>query len=300
MSDFKIGRLVIVGVGLIGGSLARALRRGNTVDQITGVGRNEANLQRAVELGVINDYFTDAARACENADIIVLASPVGAMQPLLLQILPVLKDNTIITDVGSVKGEVVAAAEKTLGKRFNQFVPAHPIAGTEESGVEASFESLFDDRRVIVTPVAQTDGTALQQVVSMWSATGAHVNEMSVQDHDRVLATTSHMPHVLAYALVSYLASRPQTQTHMDFAAGGFYDFTRIASSDAVMWRDICFANKDEISARLKEFSQVLDQAIASIDSDNESDLQAMFENANNVRRQLGDMREHPNKAPSR
>jgi prephenate dehydrogenase len=249
-----ITRLTILGVGLIGGSLARALRQAGYCREIVGGGRDQASLRRAVALGVIDRYELDPARAVQGADMVVLSVPLGAMEEVLRQIAPALAKEAVITDVGSAKASVVTAAQAVFGKVPARFVPGHPIAGTERSGVEASLPDLFNGRRVILTPLPETVAEAVEAVRRMWRRTGAEVSEMSVAHHDEVLAATSHLPHMLAFALVDTLARMHEQAEIFRYAAGGFRDFTRIASSDPVMWRDVCLANRDAIVAMIDRF----------------------------------------------
>lgn len=251
---FMINRLTIIGVGLIGGSLARAAKRAGYCAEVVGGGRDAAHLKCAVELGVIDRYETDPARAAADADMVVLAVPLGAMAHVLRAMAPQLKAGAIITDTGSAKASVVAAAQAVFGQVPARFVPGHPIAGNERSGVEASRVDLFQGRRVILTPLAQTDAAALAAVRALWRQAGAEVVEMSVDHHDEVLAATSHLPHLLAFALVDTLARMQEQAEIFRFAAGGFRDFTRIASSDPVMWRDICLANREAIATMIDRF----------------------------------------------
>jgi prephenate dehydrogenase len=271
MSKPLIHNLTIIGVGLIGGSLARALRQAEAVGSITGAGRNREHLEIAQKLGVIDRVETDLAAACRGADMVVLAVPLGAMPAVLAQIAPVIGDDTIITDVGSAKASVITAAEKAFGRIPPNLIPGHPIAGTEKSGVEASFAELFEQRRVILTPTETSAAPATEQVSKMWQACGAQVLEMSVAHHDAVLAATSHLPHMLAYALVDSLARQDDSQEIFDYAAGGFRDFTRIASSDPQMWHDICIANRESLVTALERFIadlQDITRAIQQADSD--------------------------------
>ncbi len=271
MTKFIIPRLCIIGVGLIGGSLARALRQAKTVGEIIGCGRDVGHLQKAQELGVIDHYTTDPVEAVKDADMVVLAVPLGAMQSIMEQIVPVLKPDCVLTDVGSAKGSVVSAAQNAFGEIPTCLVPGHPIAGTEKSGVEASFTELFQNRRVILTPTQTSANAAIQKVRAMWEACGADVIEMGVTHHDEVLAATSHLPHMLAYALVDTLARMDDSREIFDFAAGGFRDFTRIASSDPAMWHDICLANHDALVKMLEAFSddlRLLADAVRRADSD--------------------------------
>jgi len=266
-----IDKLVVIGVGLIGGSFACALRKAGLVREIVGVGRGRGNLEQAVELGVIDRYSLDAADAAAGADLVVLGVTLGATAGVLAQIAPVLGPRTLITDVGSTKASVVAAARAALGAHFPRFVPGHPIAGTEHSGAAAAFAELFLAHRVILTPVDETDAHALDVVRGLWEQCGARVVEMTVDDHDRVLAATSHLPHVLAYTLVDMLASEPDAEDIFACAAGGFRDFTRIASSNPEMWRDIALANRDALLAICGDYRARLDtmmQALAACDGD--------------------------------
>jgi prephenate dehydrogenase len=266
-----IDRLCIIGVGLIGGSLARALRLAGACNEIVGAGRDPAHLQQAVDLGVIDRYETDIAAAVKGADMVFVAVPVGAMAAVFSAMKDSLSDNAVLTDGGSAKGSVIAAAEQAFGRVPAQFVPGHPIAGIERSGVSASIPDLYRDRRVILTPLAHTDRAAVARVRAMWETTGATVTEMDPTHHDEVLAATSHLPHVLAFALVESLARLHDKREIFEYAAGGFRDFTRIASSDPGMWRDISLANADAILAMIERFSadlQVLADAVRDHDSD--------------------------------
>jgi prephenate dehydrogenase len=260
-----LGRICIIGVGLIGGSFARALKTANACREIVGAGRNEAQLVRAQELGVIDAYALDVAEAARGADVVVLAVPVGSTEAVVRQLAPVLGAKTILTDVGSTKASVVAAVERALGTLPPRFVPGHPIAGTEKSGVEASFAELFQQRRVILTPLSHTDPEATATVRRLWELTGAEVVEMDVQHHDEVLAATSHLPHLLAFALVDTLARMEERREIFRFAAGGFRDFTRVASSDPQMWHDICLANRDALLDLLATYQADLDRLAAAV-----------------------------------
>ncbi|HDK38217.1 MAG TPA: prephenate dehydrogenase/arogenate dehydrogenase family protein, partial [Thiolapillus brandeum] len=227
-----IRRLAVIGVGLIGGSLARALREAGEVQEIVGCGRSRENLEKAVELGVINRYTHDIGEAVEGADMVFLAIPLGAMKEAFAAMQGHLADDAVITDGGSSKGSVVADAKTVFGEVPPMLVPGHPIAGTERNGVEASFSTLYQNRRVILTPMEETDPEATARVRRMWEACGAEVSEMSVAHHDEVLAATSHLPHMLAFGLVDTLARMKENDEIFRYAAGGFRDFTRIASSN--------------------------------------------------------------------
>jgi prephenate dehydrogenase len=249
-----IERLAIIGVGLIGGSLARALRETGAVREVVGCGRGAANLDRARALGVIDRATQNPADAVDGADLVFLSVPLGAMRDILESIRDHVRPEAVLTDGGSVKGSVVADAIGAFGAVPPRFVPGHPIAGTEHSGVDASFATLFAQRRVILTPLAETDPNALARVTRMWESCGAEVTCMSVAHHDEVLAATSHLPHMLAFGLVDTLARMRENDEIFQFAAGGFRDFTRIASSSPVMWRDICLANREALGAMLARF----------------------------------------------
>jgi len=279
-----IQRLTVIGVGLIGGSLARALRRAGFVGEVVGCGRALPNLERAVELGVIDRFDQDPAAAVLGADRVFLAVPLGAMRGVFAAIRGPLRPDAIVTDGGSVKGSVVLDAQTVFGEVPPWFVPGHPIAGTEHSGVEASFATLYRGRRVILTPVAQTDPAAVEQVEAMWRTCGADVTRMSVVHHDEVLAATSHLPHMLAFGLVDALARMDATEEIFRYAAGGFRDFTRIASSSPVMWRDICVANREALSAMLARFSVELTDLAQAIRFGDGQYLLEVFERAKAAR----------------
>ncbi|MCU0971668.1 MAG: prephenate dehydrogenase/arogenate dehydrogenase family protein [Gammaproteobacteria bacterium] len=252
----SIRRLAVIGVGLIGGSLARALREAGEVGEVVGSGRGRENLERAVALGVVDRYSHDVAEAVDGADMVFVAVPLGAMRDTFAAMRGHLAPGAVVTDGGSAKGSVVADARAAFGDAIPRFVPGHPIAGTEQTGVEASFATLYRNRRVILTPLPETDREAVDRVAGMWGVCGAEVAEMSVEHHDEVLAATSHLPHMLAFGLVDTLARMEENDEIFRYAAGGFRDFTRIASSSPVMWRDICVANRDALSRMLERFAE--------------------------------------------
>lgn len=282
--DPPFNRILIIGVGLIGGSLARALRHAGQRVEIIGYGRNHLNLQRAVELGVIDRFVTTLPAAVAESDLVVVAVPVGSTAAMLGAIRPYLAPGTVITDVGSTKGSVAVAARATLGGALTRFVPGHPIAGNERGGVEASTAELFERRMVVLTPLPETDREALTRVRALWEIVGARVVEMEVEYHDRLLAATSHLPHVLAYALVDALARMDGNEEIFRYAAGGFRDFTRIASSDPVMWRDICLANASHLREALKAFRGCLDELDEMIRQGEGDKLAELFGRAKAVR----------------
>jgi len=279
-----INKLSIIGIGLIGGSLARALRAAGHVGEVVGYGRSVSNLQRAVELGVIDRAGVSVADAVVDADMVVLAVPMGSMAGIMAEVGSRLSDQSVVTDVGSVKGSVIEEARKNLGKRFNYFVPGHPVAGTEQSGVAASFPELFQDRRVILTPETETDENALSRVRAMWEATGADVVTMSPTEHDRILAVSSHLPHMLAYCLVDMVVRHDDHRAILENSAGSFSDTTRIAASDPVMWRDICLANRDALLEAMQTYHDDLGSLLKAIEKGNGQWLQDTFARAKQAR----------------
>jgi len=279
-----ISRLCIIGVGLIGGSLALALKRAGAVDSVIGCGRQRANLELARSRNVIDEFTTDPGEAVRDADVVVMAAPLGAAEPLFRAIRGNLAPQAIVTDVGSAKRCVVEDAKRVFGAIPANFVPGHPIAGTEQSGVEAAFESLFDDHRVILTPLEETDARATQTVRLMWEAAGAEVLLLDLDHHDQVLAATSHLPHMLAYTLVDTLFRMAPHTEIFRYAAGGFRDFTRIASSDPTMWHDICLANKDALLNALQQFSADLAVVSDAIRNSDSAVLKDVFSRAKDLR----------------
>lgn len=280
-----IPRLAIIGVGLMGGSLARALKAAGAVGEIVGATRSDEHLQQALAMGVIDRAEATPGRAVRGADAVVVAVPVGSIGGVLQQIARDLGPDTAVTDVGSVKGAVVAAAHQALGARANLFVPGHPIAGTERSGVAASRADLFRDRRVILTPETSTRLSAIEMITEMWQATGADVVSMSPGAHDVMLAGTSHLPHMLAYTLVDMLVREHGLEV-FDYAAGGLRDVTRIAGSDPTMWRDICAANREALAGALKSYRADLDALLAALERSDDRALFDLFTRAQQARNQ--------------
>ncbi len=280
--------VVILGLGLIGGSLARALRRSGFSRHFIGCGHREPSLRRGVELGVIDEFTLDLAEATERADILVVCAPTLIAADTLREILPRLAaadDGPVITDVASVKGNLLRAAMESCGGAFPpRLVLGHPIAGSERSGVDASDADLFVNHRVILTPEEGNDPAAVELIRRMWVSTGAEVVDMSVSAHDAVLAATSHLPHVLAYALVDALAGSESNEQVFQFAAGGFRDFTRIASSDPVMWRDIAIANRDALLHSMDSFSEQLAKLREAVASEDAQQLFDTFTRAKQAR----------------
>jgi len=279
-----IRKLAVIGVGLIGGSLARALRKAGEVQEVVGCGRGKANLEKALELGVIDSYTHDIGEAVEGADMVFLAVPLGAMKDAFTAMVGHLAEDAVITDGGSSKASVVADAEAAFGEVPAMLVPGHPIAGTEKNGVEASFAELYQDRRVILTPTESTDPKATARVRAMWEACGAEVSEMTVGHHDEVLAATSHLPHMLAFGLVDALSRMKENDEIFRYAAGGFRDFTRIASSNPVMWRDVCVANGPALSKMLAAFAEEMNDLAQTIAAGDGEHLLEVFSRAKEAR----------------
>ncbi|MCU0804645.1 MAG: prephenate dehydrogenase/arogenate dehydrogenase family protein [Burkholderiales bacterium] len=256
----NIDTLVVAGVGLIGGSFALALKQAGAVRRVVGLGRTRASLERAAALGVIDEAADDPAHALAHADLVMLAMPVGQTVAVLERIAPHLRADAVVTDAGSTKRDVIDAARAVLKGAFPRFVPGHPIAGAESSGADAARADLFRGRKTVLTPLAVTDARAVARVAGAWRACGADVREMPAEEHDAVFAAVSHLPHLLAFALVHELAEQPNAATLFDYAAGGFRDFTRIASSHPEMWRDICLANRECVGEALARYRSELDR----------------------------------------
>ncbi len=280
----RIQRLALLGVGLIGGSLVRALRADNAVAEVVGYGRGRENLEKALELGVIDQIAESVADAVTGADLVVVSVPLGAIRPLFREMVGHLSPDAVITDVGSVKCSVVEDARAVFGAVPPRLIPGHPIAGTEKSGVEASFDSLYQGRRVILTPLEESDPEAVEIVTQLWQRAGAEVVEMEVAHHDEVLAATSHLPHLLAYTLVDSLAKQEAHREIFRFAAGGFRDFSRIASSNPTMWRDISMTNRQKLLQTLEHFRLELEQVESMIRNGEGDQLLELFERAKKAR----------------
>jgi prephenate dehydrogenase len=274
-------KLAVIGVGLIGGSFALALKQAKTVSHVVGVGRNAANLKVALERGVIDSTAADPASAARDADLVLVAAPVAQFPAIFAA----LKDSkALITDGGSTKRDVIAAARKALGKGIGRFVPAHPIAGAEKSGAAAASADLFRGKRVVLTPLKENSRESIAKVEAIWAACGANVSRMDPDEHDAVLATVSHLPHVLAYALVHNVAKRNNAEQLFSIAAGGFRDFTRIASSHPEMWRDICVANRDQLLQELKSYANELGSIRKLIQKGDGAGLEKLFTAARDAR----------------
>ncbi|MDX8390543.1 MAG: prephenate dehydrogenase/arogenate dehydrogenase family protein [Mariprofundaceae bacterium] len=286
MTGSPLPRLLIVGVGLMGGSLAKALRRAGVVSHITGVGRQRANLERAQELGVIDQWSHDLAEVAAHADWVVICVPVRAYGSIFSTLARHAKPSVIITDAGSTKQNTIRMAHAHLGDMASQFIPAHPIAGTENSGVDAAFAELFDHHLTILTPEDHCSPQARMTVEKLWEAAGSHVESMSAREHDALLATVSHLPHIAAYALVNAVRKLGQESEYDPFhyAAGGFRDFTRIASSSPEMWRDISLANKDALIHTIDALQAELSTIRKQLEAKDGEGLCTGFSTAKNAR----------------
>ncbi len=283
----RIKRLSIIGLGLIGGSLAHALRQADAVEHIIGCGRSLPNLQCGRDLGVIDSYHQDVGQAVAQADLVFVAAPLGAMRDIFAAMNGQLKTDAIITDGGSAKASVIADFNAVCPQHRHQFVPGHPIAGTENSGVKASFATLYQNRQVILTPTESSSADAIHKVTEMWQLCGAEVKQMTAEHHDQILAATSHLPHMLAFALVDLLGTAQEKQDIFEYTAGGFLDFSRIASSNPIMWRDICLANKTAISEITQQYAAHLQQLAEWIEQTDGEALLEVFQHAKMTRDQL-------------
>lgn len=278
-----IERLCIIGVGLIGGSLALALKKSGYCRTVIGIGRSAANLELALQRGVVDEVSHDLS-AVKGADMVVMATPVGSTENVCRQIVGHLHEEAILTDVGSVKKAVVTQVENVFGGPVPNFVPGHPIAGNENSGAGAAVSDLFAGRRVLLTPTVATSGDAIGKVRAMWQVAGANVETMPIEHHDRVLAASSHLPHILAFGLVDSLARQEESAEIFRYAAGGFRDFTRIASSDPVMWRDICLYNREALLEAMDNYRDDLAGLRLAIEGGDAVALQSVFARAKAAR----------------
>jgi prephenate dehydrogenase len=286
LKDFHSRRFVILGVGLIGGSVAAALRRAGRVKQIVGVGRSRANMERALALGVVDLVAQDAAEAVLGADVVLLSVPVQQNARVLAQIAASLPPDCLLTDAGSTKRDVVANLREFLPDRLAQCVPAHPIAGAELNGVDAANAGLFVGKNAVVTPLPENRLDAVERTEALWTACGAVVTRMAPEHHDRIFSAVSHLPHVLAFALVNAMSQREDAAELFRFAAGGFRDFTRIAGSSPEMWRDIALANRDALLADIEAYREQLAQLAGMIADADGSAIEAVFSRARQAREQ--------------
>lgn len=279
----QIPVLAVVGVGLIGGSFAAALRAAGSVRRIIGVGRNPASLAQAQQLGLI-DEIADAADAAARADLVFLSTPVGAMSAVLRTMAPHLRATAVVTDGGSTKQDVIAAARQGLGERIGQFVPGHPIAGSERTGPEAASADLYRGRHVVLTPLTENTPARVGFVEAAWTACGARVSAMPADEHDQILASVSHLPHLLAAAHVAQIDASGDGARRLSYAGSGFRDFSRIAAGSAEMWRDIFLANRDALLAELQAVQATLDTVAGLIRDDQGDALEAFLARAAQVR----------------
>jgi len=281
-----LAKVVIVGVGLIGGSFALALKNAGQVGEVVGIGRHPEALARALELGIVDRVCDDYADALRGADLVLLAAPVAQTGPILEALLPHLEPQTVVTDAGSTKCDVVAAARAVLGRRVHQFVPGHPIAGSESNGPDAALAGLYQGKKCVLTPLPENAAHDVERVAGAWRACGAVIHTLSPDDHDRVFAAVSHLPHLLAYALVDDIAAKPHADMLFQYAASGFRDFTRIAGSSPEMWRDISLANRAALLTELDAYLAQLTSMRAMLAAADGVGLQGIYATAQRARRE--------------
>ena len=284
MTQPQFKKIVIFGVGLIGGSFALALRKANAVAEVVGFGRSVETLKQAQQLGIIDRIGSDLATELSDADLVLLATPVGQMADLMARIAPHLGTHTLITDGGSTKCDVVDYAHAHLGKHIARFIPAHPIAGAEQSGAAAARADLYQGKKVVLTPLPENSAESVARVRHAWELCGATVSELTPQQHDEVFAAVSHLPHLLSFALVHDLAQRENRDLLLSFAASGFRDFTRIAASSPEMWRDICMANREALMREVKQYADELYVLFQALESNDAAKLEEVFAEARKVR----------------
>ncbi|MCE5194078.1 MAG: prephenate dehydrogenase [Nitrospiraceae bacterium] len=281
MSKLYFKKITILGTGLIGASLALAIKKNKLSKHITGYGRSETNLKKALDKKIIDSYELDINKACAESDLIVFAMPVGCFLDTIKKIAGSLKNGAIVTDVGSVKGNLVAESEKFMFEDA-AFVGGHPIAGSEKTGIDTAKAELFSGAKCILTPTARTDKTALSEISELWKALGSDVILMSPDEHDRIFAAVSHLPHVAAYALINTIGEK--NKSYLDFAGAGFKDTTRIAASSPELWRDICIMNKDNILELLELLKKNLDDLSRHIKAKDSGSLEQEFKKAKTLR----------------
>ncbi len=284
MSELQFKKIVIFGAGLIGGSFALALRKANAVGEVVGFGRSAVTLKQAKQFGILDRIGHDVASEIGDASLVLLATPVAQMEHLFARIAPHLGAHTLVTDAGSTKSDVVGYARAHLGTKLAQFVPAHPVAGAEQSGPAAALEDLYQGKKVVLTPLPENSARAVARVRAAWEACGAVVSELTPQQHDEIFAAVSHLPHLLSFALVHDLAQRDNHELLLSFAAGGFRDFTRIAASSPEMWRDICMANRDALLRELKLYADELYVLYQALDNRDASRLEEIFRRSSQLR----------------
>ena len=285
----EFGKVVVFGVGLIGGSFALGLKAAEQVDEVVGFGRSLATLTQALDLGIIDRVGANAGQEVADADLVLIATPVGQMAEIMARIAPYLGPETVVTDGGSTKSDVVAVARSAFGERIGQFVPAHPIAGAENSGAGAARADLYRNKKVVITPLPENPVLNVARVRSAWEWCGALIHELSAQQHDRIFAAVSHLPHLLSFALVNDLALRDNHDQLFSYAASGFRDFTRIAASHPEMWRDICLANRDALLDELDRYRAQLDELRDALQRGDGEALEKTFAVARTARRSWGE-----------
>ncbi|NHZ41122.1 prephenate dehydrogenase [Massilia aquatica] len=277
-------KVVIVGVGLIGGSFARALRHAGVAGTLVGVGRSPEAMARALELGIVDQVAASVQEAMAGADLVLIAAPVAQTAAILASLLPYLEAGTIVTDAGSTKSDVVAAARAVMKERVGQFVPGHPIAGRETNGPDAAIVDLYHGKKTVLTPLPENTAGDVDKVAAAWRACGAIIHTLSPQEHDTVFASVSHLPHLLAYALVDDIARKPHAGLLFQYAASGFRDFTRIAGSSPEMWRDISLANQPALLGELDAYLAQLTAIRAMLANGDGAALEAVYANAQRAR----------------
>ena len=285
----EFGKVVIFGVGLIGGSFALGLKAAEQVEEVVGFGRSLATLTQALDLGIIDRVGANAGQEVADADLVLIATPVGQMSEIMARIAPYLGPETVVTDGGSTKSDVVAVARAAFGERIAQFVPAHPIAGAENSGAGAARADLYRDKKLVLTPLPKNTVLNVARVRSAWEWCGALIHELDAQDHDRIFAAVSHLPHLLSFALVNDLALRDNHDLLFSYAASGFRDFTRIAASHPEMWRDICLANRVALLDELDRYRAQLDELHDALQRGDGEALEKTFAVARSARRNWGE-----------
>lgn len=278
-------KVVVIGVGLIGGSFALALKRAGAARDIVGMGRSQQALERALALGIVDSITTSPAEALAGASLVLIAAPVAQTQAILASLAPFLEADTVITDAGSTKSDVVAAARAALDDKIGQFVPGHPIAGRESNGPDAAIADLYVGKKTVITALAENRPGDIERVAAAWQACGAVIHRLTPQEHDKVFAAVSHLPHLLAFALVDDIANKPHADLLFQYAASGFRDFTRIAGSSSEMWRDISLANREALLGELDAYLAQLSSLRAKLADSDGAAIEAVYANARRARR---------------
>jgi prephenate dehydrogenase len=294
----SFGKVVVVGVGLIGGSFALALKKAGAARQVVGMGRSQAALERALELGIVDSITDSPEVAMAGADLVLLAAPVAQTGTILSMLLPWLEPGTVITDAGSTKSDVVASARAALGEKLRQFVPAHPIAGRESNGPDAAIPDLYQGKKAVITPLPENAAGDVGLVAAAWRLCGAVIHTLTPEQHDRVFAAVSHLPHLLAFALVDDIANKPHADQLFQYAASGFRDFTRIAGSSPEMWRDISLANRDALLTELDAYLAQLTALRGRLAAGDGAGIEVIYTNAQRARRAWSEAIESAEPAP--